>query len=89
MRESHHMGITWYKLTTISSRVCGCHPSQVTSRLLNNYGGRMPLHCAVINGDLKIVKHLVEAGADIDGQDEKNMTPLQYCQGEGGIAGKR
>ncbi|KAF7533510.1 hypothetical protein G7054_g7020 [Neopestalotiopsis clavispora] len=67
-------------------RLCGSCPSQVTSRLLNNYGADMPLHWAVVKSNLKIVKQLVQAGADVNGQDDENTTPLQYCQRPGGIA---
>jgi ankyrin repeat protein len=48
----------------------------------------MPLHQAVIHGNLEAVKQLVEAGADVDGQNTNGRTPLQYCQGPGDIAGK-
>jgi ankyrin repeat protein len=58
------------------------------SRLLNDYGRPMPLHNAVISGNLNVVKQLVEAGADIDGQDFRRATPLQYCRAPGRIAGK-
>ena len=37
-----------------------------------------PLHCASQIGDLEIVKHLLERGANIEAQDQDGVTPL-HC----------
>jgi ankyrin repeat protein len=39
---------------------------------------RTPLHKAAINGRVKIVRMLIDAGADLNVQDEKGWTPLHY-----------
>ena len=44
--------------------------------------GISPLHIAVKNRDLEIVKILVENGADIDIQDNNGLTPLHYAIGQ-------
>ena len=38
-----------------------------------------PLHLAVINGNLEVVKYLIENGADIMIQDELHNYPLDYA----------
>ena len=40
---------------------------------------------AVANGNLKMVKILVEKGADKNVVDEKNLTPLDYAKDENDI----
>lgn len=47
--------------------------------------GKRPLHIAIKNNDLKEVKRLVEAGADITLTDNNRHTAKQYCK----IIGKR
>ena len=42
--------------------------------------GFTPLSRAVITGDSKAVKMLLEAGADPEGEDDCGMTPLQYAR---------
>ena len=41
-----------------------------------------PLHRAVIMGNLKIIKLLIENGADPYMVDEKNESPLDYAKDE-------
>ncbi|KAI1472363.1 ankyrin repeat-containing domain protein [Daldinia caldariorum] len=43
-------------------------------------GGKTPLHAAVEKGHLDIVKMLVEAGADINAEDDMSKTPLFYAR---------
>ncbi len=44
--------------------------------------GISPLHIAVKNRDLKMVKFLLKEGADIDIQDNNGLTPLHYAIGQ-------
>jgi len=41
--------------------------------------GRMPLHKAAINGDMKAVRIISEGGAEIDAKDVLGATPLEYA----------
>ncbi len=45
--------------------------------------GATPLHCAIENKNLVIVKALVEAGADVNAQDAKGAPPLTYAAQQG------
>ena len=51
---------------------------------LNSLGefDQTPLHKAVIMGNLKIVKLLIQKGADPYMVDEKNESPLDYAKDE-------
>ena len=40
------------------------------------------MHCAVVNGNIDIVKLLIEVGADVMQVDEKNHSPLDYALDE-------
>jgi len=41
----------------------------------NNYGAS-PLHCASMDGNIKLVKYLVSAGADVNAKDNDGETPV-------------
>lgn len=75
-------------LTFVSSRLLGRGPGSAVSSLINNYGGYMPLHQAVLQSNFQAVRQLVEAGADVDAQNCNRLTPLQCCKAPGDIAGK-
>ena len=45
-----------------------------------NDGQKTPLHLAVQYGQLSIVKHLIECGAQIDPKDTSDRTPLHFAQ---------
>ncbi|KAK2805526.1 hypothetical protein FQN50_006150 [Emmonsiellopsis sp. PD_5] len=38
-----------------------------------------PLHFAAINGDYKMVKLLLQSGANVNSMDDRNRTPLQFA----------
>ncbi|MBN1786886.1 MAG: ankyrin repeat domain-containing protein [Sedimentisphaerales bacterium] len=42
--------------------------------------GRAPLHSAAFAGNADIIKLLLEKGADINGRDDNNLTPLYYAR---------
>ena len=42
-----------------------------------------PLHVAASHGSTPVVKHLVDAGADLRSLDEEQMTPLHFACMEG------
>ncbi|HQA20100.1 MAG TPA: ankyrin repeat domain-containing protein, partial [Bacilli bacterium] len=53
-----------------------------------NIGGELeqtPLHMAVINGNLEMVKFLINSGADYMLMDEKNNLPIDYAIDEGDV----
>ncbi|KAI4602530.1 hypothetical protein KJ359_009778 [Pestalotiopsis sp. 9143b] len=68
------------------ARFPGRGHGSVISGLINNYGGIMPLHQAVLQSNFEAVMQLVEAGADVNAQDRTRLTPLQYCNAPGAIA---
>lgn len=45
--------------------------------------GMTPLHCASINGDVEVVKELLEAGASVLSVTDDGWTPLHYAAGNG------
>jgi hypothetical protein len=57
-----------------------------TSSSLNDYiddRKRTLLHKSSMSGDSKVVKYLVERGANIDARDDQNWTPLHWAIREG------
>ena len=44
-----------------------------------------PLHCAALEGAVKVAKVLVEAGASSRCLDEEGMTPLHFAAMEGSL----
>ena len=44
-----------------------------------NYTTTTPLHVAVENGHVNIVKHLLKVGADVDKEDSSGRTPLDVA----------
>ena len=49
---------------------------------LNRCQKQRAIHCASREGDYSVVKALIEAGADVNGQDEDGATPLMYASEE-------
>ncbi|KAH8389317.1 hypothetical protein KR215_000249, partial [Drosophila sulfurigaster] len=50
---------------------------QNSNRDVNKWvGGRTPLHYAADFGQLKMIKFLVDIGADVNSEDKYNITPL-------------
>lgn len=43
--------------------------------------GQTPLMCAAVSGNIEMVKVLVEAGADINVQDKKGFTVIDWLEG--------
>jgi len=46
---------------------------------LPNRFGRCPLHTAILKGDYKMVKIILEAHADVTLKDDRGDTPLHYA----------
>ena len=51
--------------------------------LQNRHWGKTALHYAVEKGNLKIIKYLVEKGADANLQNEGGRTALHYAKQKG------
>ncbi|MCF8033690.1 MAG: ankyrin repeat domain-containing protein [Desulfarculaceae bacterium] len=51
------------------------HPDQLGKRLF----GRPPLHYAIIQNQLPVVKTMLAKGADIEGRDQVGNTPLHIA----------
>jgi len=45
--------------------------------------GRTALHWSCLRGDLEAVRHLLDAGADVDALDKSQCAPLQYAVSSG------
>ncbi|XP_060656659.1 myotrophin-like [Drosophila nasuta] len=57
---------------------------QNSNRDVNEWvGGRTPLHYAADFGQLKMIKFLVDIGADVNSEDKYNITPLLAAIWEG------
>ena len=52
-------------------------------KVSNALGGESLLHVATKSGHLSMVKLLLDAGADINVQDESGNTPLHYASANG------
>jgi ankyrin repeat protein len=47
---------------------------------------RTPLHYAIKDGNIKIIKHLIEeCHADVEAEDNKNLTPLDLALKKGNV----
>ncbi|APR99067.1 ankyrin repeat domain-containing protein [Wolbachia endosymbiont of Folsomia candida] len=53
---------------------------------VRNGGDYTPLHEAVIHGHIRVVKYLVENGADINAKSKTGRTPLHYAVMHGGMS---
>ena len=47
--------------------------------------GSTPLHCAATDGDAKVVKALLDAGANVRAKDNENKTPIYFACTNGKI----
>ncbi|KAH8354894.1 hypothetical protein KR093_000633 [Drosophila rubida] len=57
---------------------------QNSNRNVNKWvGGRTPLHYAADFGQLKVIKFLVDIGADVNKEDKYSITPLLAAIWEG------
>ena len=81
--KSGSLGFTALHLTTING------DEELTEFLIEggnanvnarDNGGFSPLHHAASNGHSRIVKILLEHGADIDAENKNGKTPLQYAR---------
>uniref|UniRef100_A0A0N5A9Z5 Delta-like protein n=1 Tax=Syphacia muris TaxID=451379 RepID=A0A0N5A9Z5_9BILA len=60
-------------------------PTCVGNKLSPKYNGRTALHYAAQYNNLDVIKTLVENGADINAQDQKEQTPLFLAAMEGKV----
>jgi ankyrin repeat protein len=42
-------------------------------------GGLTPLHLAALSGQSAVADRLVAAGADLDAEDDRGLTPLEFA----------
>ena len=66
--------------STDSDNFTGSQGSHVCIHGRIHIGGSTPLNLAVMqNADIKMIKFLVEAGADLETTDNKGMTPFLWA----------
>lgn len=62
--------------------------SEISAPPLPSHASRSALHQALANSHISVIHVLVEAGADVNTQDENGRTPLHECaiRGDAGLA---
>ena len=50
---------------------------------INNKNNERALHWAALNGNVEIIKEMIDHGADIDAKDQGQMTPLHWAAWQG------
>ena len=75
--QHSHLQCVEYLIEKSEQGVSLLTPAVLDAR--NTYSGKGILHCACEVGNVKVVKWLIEAGADLSVKDNKNTTPLHLA----------